>query len=179
MECVIKKEQDKKFKKKILKPLSEFEHYIEEQHASFPKNNKKYRKGLVLCHGHKHSNEIISKIKFIEHWYMVDIDKNTHPDYIADAANSEDMSYFPDNFFDSILTEYCTVIDHEDNLIYDHFSSIDIHLDSINIIPFVYLKLVHHEYFVLYLFHLNYQYYLYCLYYLCYRCHLCYLYYLN
>lgn len=106
------------FKNKILRPLSEYYYSIEQQRQYYPLDEKKYRKGLAICHGYNHSNELISKLRFIKYWYMVDININTHPDYVADASSEEDMSYFPNDFFDCILTEHCRVVNNDDKPIY-------------------------------------------------------------
>jgi len=59
---------------------------------------------LALCHGHNHSNRLISAIKGDCYWYMVDIDAKNYPDYVGDVSDEYIMSYFPSGYFDVIMT---------------------------------------------------------------------------
>lgn len=69
-------------------------------------NKGKGLKCLALCHGHNHSTEVLCKIKGRCYWYMVDIDKDSYPDYVCDVADKQGMSYFPDDYFDVVLLAY-------------------------------------------------------------------------
>ena len=68
-----------------------------------------YKRGLIICHGHKHSKHVIKKINFIKHWYMVDLRRKVLPDYVCNLANDTRMQYFPDKYFYCILSVYCTI----------------------------------------------------------------------
>lgn len=92
----------------ILRPLSAFHVHINWYYQYDP-DKKATRKGLALCHGHNYSNEVTSKLRFIINWYYVDGDKMAYPDYVADATNEYLMNYFPDNYFDAVLSVYCPV----------------------------------------------------------------------
>jgi hypothetical protein len=100
MDYIVKYESDEKYNKNIIRPLSSFKSASD----FFQSNKKNARIGLVLCHGHNHSIEIFKKIKFINYWYMIDKNINTWPDYICDVTNKSDLEYFPNNFFDCIMT---------------------------------------------------------------------------
>lgn len=106
---------------RVLRPLSSFygtlEYFKSIQHEPL----KKLRKGLALCHGHNHSYDVFKKIKFINYWYLVDKNSYSWPDYICDAADAKAMSYFPDNFFDCVLTIYCPAIDEKYNIQFTNF----------------------------------------------------------
>ena len=65
---------------------------------------KKLRRGFIACHGHNHSNDVISKIKFINFWFYVDARIDTFPDYIADVTDNYDMFYFPSDYFSCVLS---------------------------------------------------------------------------
>jgi hypothetical protein len=97
---------EKNIKRKILRPLSAYDSFFKDMGDE----NDKIYKGLIIGQGHNHNLDILSKMPKNIYWYMIDIDKNTYPDYICDASNIKDMSYFPDNYFDYILTAYCPVI---------------------------------------------------------------------
>ena len=100
-----KYELDQKYRENIVRPLSAFKGYIDD-YISKP-SNQRTRIGLVICHGHNHSIEIFRKIKFINHWYLVDANWFAYPDYICDAVDKKAMEYFPDKFFDCVLIVYC------------------------------------------------------------------------
>ncbi|XWV26241.1 hypothetical protein QJ857_gp0835 [Tupanvirus soda lake] len=94
---------------KILRPLSIF------HKTSINTTNRYTKRCLALCHGHNHNHKFLSKImgdcywymvdKDINcYWYMVDKDINCYPDYICDVSRDEDMMYFPDCYFDVIIS---------------------------------------------------------------------------
>jgi hypothetical protein len=87
----------------IIIPLSLYQNFV--QNKPF----KSIKKCLALCHGHKHPTTILSKIKGNCHWYMVDIDVKCFPDYVCDVSNEIAMSYFPDKYFDVIVSMYFPV----------------------------------------------------------------------
>lgn len=100
MEHIIKFENDPKFTPDIIRKLSMYD-----------QNVPKYEnKGLAICHGHNYSIRTLANVEIVDYWYMIDRYMNAFPDYRADAANKLEMSYFPDNYFDCVLTVYCPVI---------------------------------------------------------------------
>lgn len=92
------------FNARIINPLSGFHYYLDKIELW----DKKYvKRGLALCHGHNQWYRPLCKIRFIDHWYLVDADYETRPDYIADITNDDEMKYFPDKYFDCVLSVYC------------------------------------------------------------------------
>lgn len=87
----------------IIKKLSEFNNYVS--------NSKNKKIGLVLCHGHKHGYAVLKNYKIVDYWYFIDIDPETNPDYICDVCDPNALEYFPDNFFDCIMSAYCPIGD--------------------------------------------------------------------
>lgn len=67
--------------------------------------------GLMLCHGHNYPNDIYTRLRFVNYWYMIDIKEFCFPDYICDVNDSKQLEYFPDNIFDYILDASCSVND--------------------------------------------------------------------
>ena len=102
--------------RKTLRPLSVYHNMIKYFKEIGYDDPKKLRKGLAICHGHNYSLEMFKKIKFINYWYMTDISIEAWPDYICDASNEKDMEYFPDNYFDCVLTVYCSYLDENSNI---------------------------------------------------------------
>lgn len=92
---------------KIIRPLSLFHIFI--KHNKSRDNKVLYKKGLVLCHGHNHTNELVSQIDDIHYWYYVDNTLSVWPDYVADISDESAMAYFPNNYFDCILSLHCPV----------------------------------------------------------------------
>lgn len=88
----------------IINPLRIFSNHVERRNAG------KNKKGLIIGHGHNHSNNIFFRIKNINYWYMVDRNISVWPDYLCDAADEEHMKYFPDESFDCVMTAYCGVL---------------------------------------------------------------------
>ena len=112
------------YNKNIFKPLSNFHAFIEEierpRHVYLDNIDKHLRRGIVLCHGHNHSNHTLRKIKFINYWYYIDGDPESHPDYYADVSSINDMNYFPNEYFDCVLSLYCPV--GRDKILYNILS---------------------------------------------------------
>lgn len=127
LEYILSKEKIPDIGDYVLRPLSIFHKFIENEKKIDieyygGRHMKSFRKGLALCHGHNYSNEYLSHIKFIKYWYMVDIDSYVYPDYAADIANEDNMSYFPDDYFDCVATIHCPVTNIRDKktiIIYD------------------------------------------------------------
>lgn len=71
-------------------------------------------KGLLLCHGHNHSTQVYSLFPIVKFWYLIDGQKDTYPDYVADVTDEDDMAYFKDNTFDYIVAAYCPI--HSDSV---------------------------------------------------------------
>lgn len=91
----------------ILRSIESYEKGIlyAEKHSP---EQKKYKRSLALCHGHNHSNSrFVRDFGDIEFWYMIDSLEKTHPDYIADITDSDDMAYFDDSYFDCVVTMMC------------------------------------------------------------------------
>ena len=104
----------------LSRPLSTFHVFINDPYRNEYGGKTYKRKGLVICHGHNYNNEIISKIKFIKNWYYVDANRGTNPDLVADITNEYHMSYFPDNYFDCVLSVNCPVSSEQLSLIHIH-----------------------------------------------------------
>ncbi|AAV50291.1 hypothetical protein [Acanthamoeba castellanii mimivirus] len=107
-----KYESDEDYISYINRPLGLFNAYINTYVGPDIKT------GLALCHGHNHSIEKFKKIKFINYWYLIDGDAYSFPDYICDLTDIKQLEYFPDDFFDCIMSIYCRVVDTDDNLQY-------------------------------------------------------------
>lgn len=75
---------------------------------------------LALCHGHNHSHMLLSSIKENCFWYMVDNNINSYPDYVCDVSNKEDMSIFPNDYFDYVMTLHFPVGIKENKYKYDN-----------------------------------------------------------
>ena len=105
MNSIIAFENNPAYAKNINRPFSIFHNT-----SDYYENHLFVKRGLAICHGHNHSLETLRKIKFINYWYFIDILPDTYPDYIADAADIESMKYFPDDYFYTIVTEYCPVV---------------------------------------------------------------------
>lgn len=88
---------------KFIRPLSIYHKYTVNKDGS--ENNRNLR-CLAACHGHNYSSKLLSMVKGDCFWYMIDSDKNCYPDYICDVSNEIDMSIFPDNYFDVIMTVF-------------------------------------------------------------------------
>ena len=73
--------------------------------------------GLILGHGHNYSNDIYTKLRFVNYWYMIDIDKTAFPDYICDLTDPKQLEYFSDNIFDYI---YDSGFTEEKFMVYDY-----------------------------------------------------------
>ena len=108
MEHIIAYENKLDVRENIIRPLSMYDQNV-------PTNSKK---GLAICHGHNYSNRDLAELKFIEYWYLVDIDYAAFPDYIADATDKNTMAYFPNDYFDCVLTIFCPVIDENNKVQY-------------------------------------------------------------
>lgn len=67
--------------------------------------------GLALCHGHMHTIKTLAKIKDNDYWYCVDRNPYTYPDYVCDITDVNNMLYFPDSYFNVVLSEYCYMRD--------------------------------------------------------------------
>lgn len=98
-------EKNSPYSKNIFRPLSIFKYYI--NNINSPHSNKKI--GLVLCHGHNHGIETIKNIRYINYWYFIDADSYSYPDYVCDITDVSALKYFPDDFFDCIVTAYCPI----------------------------------------------------------------------
>lgn len=110
MQHIITYEKDPGFLKKILyRKLSDYD------------INHQELKGLAICHGHAsdYPTDILDKIGAVQDWYMVDIYRGALPDYWADASDPNDMAYFPDNYFDYVVTLFCPMTTLYKELQYD------------------------------------------------------------
>ena len=65
------------------------------------------KRGLALCHGHNHYVKELAQVTSVKYWYMVDRNKYSNPDYIADASNDNDMVYLPSEYFDVVFIVFC------------------------------------------------------------------------
>lgn len=97
-------ESNSSYANNIGRPLSIFKYYIK-KYGSISDS----KIGLALCHGHNHNHAILNNIKYIDYWYMVDIDSFSYPDYVCDIRDINALKYFPDNFFDCIISVYCPI----------------------------------------------------------------------
>ena len=89
-------------------------HHPKDNSINFPletflKENQDKKIGLAIGHGNIHDQQILSNIKDIDAWYLMDINKYTYPDYICDVTNNKDLNYFPNNTFDCILFAHIPV----------------------------------------------------------------------
>lgn len=110
LDQIISVEETGNLIRKIIRPLSIFHMFIKEGKSQASLENKVlYKKGLVLCHGHNHTNKLISQIDDINYWYYVDCNLTVWPDYIVDISDESAMAYFPNNYFDCILSLHCPV----------------------------------------------------------------------
>lgn len=87
-------------KSKFLRPFSVYHKATSNKDGS---DNIRKLRCLALCHGHNHSNIILSTINGNCFWYMVNINKNSYPDYVCDISDGIDMSIFPNKYFDIII----------------------------------------------------------------------------
>jgi hypothetical protein len=94
---------------RLFRPLSVFDAFLKTTICN---------RGLALCHGHNHSNEVLSKIRYAKYWYMVDNNPRVYPDYVANVCDINDMMYFPDNYFDAVASIYTPTFDNN-GIIYD------------------------------------------------------------
>ena len=99
-------ENNSSYTKNIIRPLSALNYHLEKIN-----NGKKKKVGLMLCHGHIHGYKILENFKFIDYWYFVDINPTVYPDYVCDITNRRALRYFPNNFFDYIISAYCPIGD--------------------------------------------------------------------
>ncbi len=90
-------ESNSAYSKNIIRPLSSLFDTIKKGDARLDS-----KIGLIIGHGHNHPNEGFTKLKFVNYWYMIDIDASVFPDYICDAYNTKQLEYFPDEIFDYI-----------------------------------------------------------------------------
>ena len=97
----------------IIRPLSVYHTFIDKNYGFFSNKSAK-RKGLALCHGHNYHLGVISKLKFVDNWYYVDISRATYPDYVADVSNIYQMEYFPNNYFDCVITMFCPISSNDE-----------------------------------------------------------------
>lgn len=104
IEIPTKPQQTPKYLCQINRPLDAY-HSVTKNTNS----NDDHKRSLALCHGHNHSIEILSKISNAKYWYMVDYDITCYPDYVGDVSSKSHMSYFPDQYFDIIVSAYCFV----------------------------------------------------------------------
>jgi hypothetical protein len=134
MDHILKYEKDPQFAGYILRTLSSFHEFTNsfgmcdsfydtdfiekntvikgEGFIKDVENKKKdyVKKGLAICHGHNHTNKFFQEIKSVHFWYMVDVNINAYPDYIANAADYNHMQYFPDKYFDCVLFPHCPIV---------------------------------------------------------------------
>jgi len=101
----------------IMRPLSSFHVQYVDYKSQF---GDSYKIGAEFCHGNNHYNDVISKLKFIKNWYSIDVDRSAYPDYIGNVSNVHEMNYFPDEYFDCVLTEYCGLTEHDIDATFIH-----------------------------------------------------------
>ncbi len=102
---------EKNNKSKIFRKLSDFHIFTEN-------NTPHVIRGLVLCHGHQHGLDLFSNYPEVTNWYMIDIRKETYPDYVCDGGSKHDMSYFPNKYFDRIIDAFCPMVKNKSTLQY-------------------------------------------------------------
>lgn len=98
---------------------SYYKKYIKYPLSDFLENNKNKKIGLAIGHGNIHDKKMLTNVKNIDAWYLLDINENVYPDFVCDITNKQLTNYFPNNTFDCILFAYIPI-----STIYDKYFNI-------------------------------------------------------